>query len=52
MEHLTNLTEQQQVEVKEAFAKQPASLRDAECEADATRAREVEERGRAHAQEQ
>ena len=40
------------MEVKEAFAKQHAALRDAERDADAARTREAEERGRAHAQEQ
>ena len=52
MEHLTSLTEQQQIERKEAFAKQHAAWRDAEREEDATRAREAEERGRPHAKEQ
>ena len=44
MEHLIKFTEQRQIEVKETFAKQHAALRDDERDADATRAREAEER--------
>ena len=52
MEHLSNLTEQQQLEVDEVFAKKYAAQQEAERDAFERQAREKEERERTQAQAQ
>ena len=52
MEQLSQLTEDQRIEVNEHYARNFAAERDAEREEDAKQAREEEERKRTQAQEQ